>query len=83
MAKHASARRVEICLKKEKSFIEMLIADNGQGFDPNLIISGHYGVSIMRERADGVGAQILITSQPGIGAEVRLIWMEPLTTDTL
>jgi signal transduction histidine kinase len=51
--------------------LRALIADDGQGFDLNQ--SGghaHFGLVIMRERAEGVGGALHITSTPGQGTQV-------------
>jgi PAS domain S-box-containing protein len=72
--KHAKASQVEIFLKHEESAIELSIRDNGQGFDPEHTPSGHYGLSIMHERAEGVHAQLSITSQAGRGTELIIHW---------
>ena len=72
--KHARASAVEIFLKHEEGSIELNIRDDGRGFDPEQIPSGHYGLSIMHERAEGVGAQLSITSQPGHGTELSIRW---------
>jgi hypothetical protein len=36
--------------------VNLQIRDNGRGFDPAHIPSGHYGLSMMRERAKAIGA---------------------------
>ena len=36
--------------------------------------SGHYGLGMMHERAEAVGAKLKITSQPGKGTEVTINW---------
>ena len=55
--------------------VELRIRDDGQGFDPGeLSLPGHYGLGMMRERAEAVQAQLTVTSQPGHGTEVRLRW---------
>lgn len=77
IAKHAGASKVEINLKHDGNSIELGIHDNGQGFDPKQPIpSGHYGLSMMRERAEEVGAQLFITSQIGRGSELIIRWKE-------
>ncbi len=75
IAKHARASQVEIHLQYDADAIELHIRDNGRGFDPEHTPSGHYGLSIMRERAKAIGAQLSVTSQPGHGAEITLRWM--------
>jgi two-component system nitrate/nitrite sensor histidine kinase NarX len=77
VAKHAAANTVEIYLKHEDTAIELSIRDDGQGFDPEQTISGHYGLSMMHERAEGVGAQLSIMSQPGHGTELTIRWTHP------
>jgi len=74
IAKHAKASQVDIKLNKEGAFVELRIRDNGQGFNPRQSLAGHYGLGMMRERAEAVGAQLSVTSRPGHGAELTLRW---------
>ena len=74
VAKHAAASMVEIDLKHEEAAIVLSIRDNGRGFDPEQTISGHYGLSMMLERAEAVGAQLSITSQPSHSTELTIRW---------
>lgn len=74
IAKHARASLVELILKQQGTSTELRIRDDGHGFDPEQTISGHYGLSMMRERASGVGAELSITSQPGRGTELAFHW---------
>ena len=76
IARHAGASLVEIDLKHADTAIELSIRDDGQGFDPERTTSGHYGLSMMRERAEGVGARLSIISQPGHGTELIIRWQE-------
>ena len=75
IAKHAKASQVEIDLRHIAGGLEMYIRDNGRGFvTSELTPSGHYGLGMMRERAEAVGAELTITSQPGQGTEVTIRW---------
>ncbi len=74
VAKHAKASQVDIDLVHEGSAIELRIRDDGMGFNPEETFAGHYGLSMMRERAEAVGAQLSITSQTGHGTEFILCW---------
>jgi two-component system nitrate/nitrite sensor histidine kinase NarX len=66
------------------SSVEMRICDNGLGFDPGeLTAPGHYGLGMMHERAEAVDAQLVVTSQPGHGTEVRLYWPKTAGTESL
>lgn len=72
ITKHAKAKQVDVSLTEKGSLIELRISDNGQGFDTTRSTSGHYGLGMMRERADGIGAEFFITSQPGVGTEITI-----------
>jgi len=74
VARHAKASRVEINLQQDGDVIELRIHDNGQGFDPEQTFPGHNGLSMMKERAEAVGALLSIESQPGDGTELILSW---------
>lgn len=74
IAKHARANQVLMKLRYEADLAELIIHDNGVGFDPNQIPSGHYGLNIMQERAEAIGALLSITSQVGQGAEIKISW---------
>jgi len=74
IAKHAGASAVEISLQHEGSAAEIRIHDDGRGFDPGRAVSGHYGLSMMRERAEAVGAVLSIMSEPGRGTELVIHW---------
>jgi PAS domain S-box-containing protein len=79
IAKHAKASLVEIDVLhcKQPKQLELHIRDNGRGFDPaQPSPSGHYGLGMMRERAETVGASLNVTSQPGEGTDITLIWTE-------
>jgi signal transduction histidine kinase len=57
------------------SSVEMRIRDDGLGFDSGeLSAPGHYGLGMMHERANAVGASLTVTSRPGQGTEVTLHW---------
>lgn len=83
VAKHAKASHVEINLKQEEAVIDLRIRDDGRGFDIEQTFSGHYGLSMMRERAEAVGAQLTVTSQPGHGTELTIRWMKTPPKESL
>ena len=47
-----------------------------QGFDPEETFSGYYGLSMMRERAEAVGAILSVTSQLDHGTKLTICWEE-------
>ncbi len=83
IAKHAKASRVDIELKHQDAVVELFIRDDGQGFDIKQKLSGHYGLSMMRERAEAAGALLTVTSQPGHGTELTIRWMKIPPTRSL
>jgi two-component system nitrate/nitrite sensor histidine kinase NarX len=77
IAKHAKASRVEIEMHHSPLGLSLNIRDNGRGFDTTeLIPFGHYGVNMMKERAEAVGANMMITSQLNQGTEISIHWGE-------
>jgi signal transduction histidine kinase len=72
--KYAEASYVTIDLLQNNSHLELSIADNGTGFDTNVIPSGHFGLKIMRERADSITGQLKVESEIGRGTIIKLIW---------
>jgi len=74
VAKHAKASRVEIKLGQDEDVIELRIRDDGLGFDTEQTFSGHYGLSMMLERAEAAGILLSITSKPGHGTELTIRW---------
>lgn len=71
VTQHSEASRVEVCLT-DGPVVELRVTDDGRGFDLDAVPGGHFGLVIMRERAESVGATLTCTSQPGQGTEVRL-----------
>lgn len=73
--KHADAQQAEVLLENGDGFT-IIVRDDGQGFDPENHAEAepgqHIGLSVMHERAEKIGAEISIRSQPGSGTEVRL-----------
>ena len=58
--------------------VEMRIRDDGHGFDAGQpVASGHYGMAMMHERAEAVGARLEVASQPGHGTELIVRWEQP------
>jgi signal transduction histidine kinase len=70
---HSEAKSVAVTLRDiGDATIEMVIADDGVGFDPNAPHPGHYGVLGIREQAQLIGADLELRSAPGSGATVQV-----------
>jgi signal transduction histidine kinase len=84
IAKHAKASAVEIDVQHEPGALELHIRDDGRGFDSSeQTPPGHYGLSMMHERAETVGALLTVTTQPGHGTELVVRWREAPKQETL
>lgn len=72
--KHAQASRVKICLEEELGQLCLTIEDNGQGFEPGSVRgNGHsFGLKIMEERAESIGARLRLDSSPGSGTRLSV-----------
>ena len=71
VARHARARRVSLQLSERSGDVILEITDDGVGFTTDQATSGH-GLGNMRQRAFAVGGTLLVESEPGSGARVRL-----------
>ncbi|NOY98413.1 MAG: GAF domain-containing protein [Chloroflexi bacterium] len=71
VVKHARANQVRVSLHSQPKQVELVIRDDGRGFDPDRVTAGRLGLDIMRER---IGATLSVTSQPDRGTEVVVIW---------
>jgi two-component system nitrate/nitrite sensor histidine kinase NarX len=77
--KHAHATRVEVTLRAWQQDWIWEITDNGCGFSADDIpVLSQYGLRGMRERAEMIGADFQIISQPERGTTVRLRIPNPL-----
>jgi NarL family two-component system sensor histidine kinase YdfH len=64
---HAQATAVSVKLGMDNGRFQVTIYDNGQGFDPDQIPAGHYGLIGLRERARLAEGKLTIESQPQQG----------------
>ena len=75
--KHAQASRVELRLAATEAGIELMIADDGRGFEPAADFPGHLGLRSMRERIERLGGTLSIASAPGTGTRIRASLRQP------
>lgn len=68
--RHAVATNVTLRLACGADRVDLVIRDDGVGFDPATVDPDRYGLTGMRERAAMVGAALEVHSRPGGGAEV-------------
>jgi signal transduction histidine kinase len=76
VVRHAEAHQVEICLRRAGAGVEILIEDDGRGFDPAAVEPrpGHLGIPAMTDRATVAGGRVAIERREEGGTRVR-IWL--------
>jgi two-component system sensor histidine kinase DegS len=80
--RHSGASRVLIRGEQRESQIELVVEDDGSGFNVLGVTSDYprrgMGLAGMRERAKAIGGEVGIDSQPGQGTRITLtVPMEP------
>jgi len=69
--RHANADEIRVQLVYDRDQFCLRVRDNGQGFGVGSIPSSEgFGLLGMSERAERIGAQLTIRSQPGQGTEI-------------
>lgn len=70
---HSRASHAEVTLEQIGEQLQMTIADNGQGFAPHNTTGGRrLGLVAMRDRAELLGGNLHLFSEPGRGVRVVL-----------
>ena len=88
--KHADATDMWVAVREEGGFLELQLRDNGAGFDTSAPgPEGHFGMAMMRERAQVGGGTFEVFSVPAQGTTITvrfptaLLQQEPVSpTDT-
>jgi PAS domain S-box-containing protein len=74
--KYARATQVDVTLCLSSTGVCFRVCDNGIGFDLSTTKPTSLGMRIMRERAEAIGADFHISSTPGSGTCLEVIWNE-------
>jgi nitrate/nitrite-specific signal transduction histidine kinase len=78
VAKHSGAERAEVSLRDYsddgRDALELIVQDDGCGFDAKEAGSGRLGLGIMAERAESIDARLEIDSRRGEGTRIRVVW---------
>ena len=79
IAKHSKAESVVITLKEENRTLELIVEDNGIGFDLEKAVSVEnprrgFGLASMRERTELSGGFLAIETRKGEGTLIRASW---------
>jgi signal transduction histidine kinase len=71
--RHAEATHVWVEVARDEEHYRLMIADDGKGFDPaSPPGEGHFGLTIMRERAARLKGDLQVQSEPGKGTAITL-----------
>lgn len=76
VAKHSKAKAARITLTYGAQQVDLTVADDGIGFDPDANRANHLGLRIMAERADAIGAVLRITTTIDHGTQIDVRWSE-------
>ncbi|HEY6020057.1 MAG TPA: ATP-binding protein, partial [Candidatus Paceibacterota bacterium] len=72
IAAHSGASSASLVVSRHNGRYVFTIVDNGAGMPGGAMPDGHYGLTIMRERARRIGAEIEVESVKGSGTRVQL-----------
>lgn len=71
--KHAAATDIWISVSEDEDDIVLQLRDNGRGFDASLPgPEGHFGMAMMRERAQVGGGRFEVEAEPGHGTSITV-----------
>jgi signal transduction histidine kinase len=84
VVKHAQAKLITVSLiatplpadltAGERHEVRLVVRDDGVGFSSDKSRPDRLGISIMRERAAAIHANLSLESQPGYGTQLTMIW---------
>lgn len=71
--KHAAAKRVQIDILKVEDHVELIVSDDGKGFDETARNKPRsFGLRSIQERIKHLGGDVRITSEPSKGAQIAV-----------
>ena len=77
IANYAVASKVTVTVEPHAAGVHVLVEDDGRGFDPARVGSGHHGLLGMRYRVESHQGVMQVDSAPGRGT--RIVVVLPLT----
>ena len=73
-ALHALAQNVQVQFDSLKGAVKLTIQDDGRGFNPETVESGHLGIRIMHDRMHNVDGSFELVSRPGEPTLISAVW---------
>ncbi len=77
VATHSGASHARLTVDFTSGYYVFTVKDNGSGGCTFTPVEGHYGMMIMRERAQRIGGEIKLESSKGLGTQLQLYFPEP------
>lgn len=77
IATHSGATHALLTVDYTSGYYIFTVKDNGSGGCAFTPVEGHYGMMIMRERAQRIGGEIKLESAKGFGTHLQLYFPEP------
>jgi len=71
VARHSQAEQVNVSLVYNSDTVTLSVEDNGLGFDSKHKLAG-MGLRIIKERAESIGGQACVESEPGKGTKIMI-----------
>ena len=69
--RHGSPTQIQVALEYSGSFMSLSVSDDGRGFQHDgLAAPGHFGLSVMGERARKIGGELRVRSAIGSGTQI-------------
>jgi two-component system NarL family sensor kinase len=72
VVRHAKAKHVCIHVTTMPEQVELIVEDDGQGFDTEALAKGRFGLVGLNERARLLGGTLEVCSVPGEGTELKI-----------
>ncbi len=77
VARHAQAKKAEVCLHFADKEVCLIVRDDGRGFTApqspaEMAPTGHFGLLGVQERAEAIGARLQIKSAVGAGTQLSI-----------
>jgi len=80
-ARHAKAKRIDVCIEGSREGLAVSVKDDGVGFDPTKVRGRGLGLIGMQERVMELGGQLILESRPSKGTVLSA--RIPVTTEVL
>lgn len=71
IAKYAQAKKVHITLQAQANYLDLLVEDDGIGFDPQEALHKSHGLPGMLHRVEALAGKFSVHSAPGQGTKIH------------